>query len=96
LPRSQNSDLIRIAEKHQTRSLAYIRVRWQDIGVSPMTDRLDEYRREAEDCRKKAARSPDPSTKAEWLGIAEAWLRMAGDHMSGDSASAPGRTRKGE
>jgi hypothetical protein len=45
-----------------------------------MTDRVaDAYRRQAEDCRKQAAQAFHPGDRAEWLRLAEAWSRMAGD-----------------
>ena len=40
-------------------------------------DRLDQYRRAADDCRQMAMRSHVPKHKERWLRIAERWTTLA-------------------
>ena len=40
------------------------------------TDRLEEYRRSADECRAKAESTADPDDKKSWLKLADAWLQM--------------------
>jgi Domain of unknown function (DUF6894) len=39
-------------------------------------NRLEEYRRNADDCRHKAESATDPDDKISWLRLADAWLQM--------------------
>lgn len=39
-------------------------------------DRLEEYRRSADDCRHKAETATDTDDKISWLRLADAWLHM--------------------
>lgn len=39
-------------------------------------DRFDEYRRNADDCRRKAENTGDRDDKMSWLKLADAWLQM--------------------
>jgi len=40
-------------------------------------ERVEEYRRKAEECRAKAAKAPDHVTRAEWLMMAQGWDVLA-------------------
>lgn len=40
-------------------------------------DRSDQYRRQAEECRLKAAKTVHDDHKAGWLRLAEDWQRLA-------------------
>jgi hypothetical protein len=40
------------------------------------TNRLDEYRRYADDCRARAEESANADDKMSWLKLADGWLRM--------------------
>jgi hypothetical protein len=40
------------------------------------TNRFEEYRQNADDCRGKAANATDPDDKMSWLKLADAWLQM--------------------
>jgi hypothetical protein len=40
------------------------------------TNRIEEYRRYAEECRGKAEEATDPDDKMSWLKLADAWLHM--------------------
>jgi hypothetical protein len=40
------------------------------------TNRIQEYRRQADDCRSKAETTVDPDDKMSWLKLADAWLQM--------------------
>jgi hypothetical protein len=37
----------------------------------------DHYRKQADDCRKQAARASDPAQKKIWLDLADAYLKLA-------------------
>ena len=39
-------------------------------------NRLEEYRRNADECRAKAESATDPDDKTSWLKLADGWLRM--------------------
>ena len=39
-------------------------------------NRLEEYRRQADECRGKAAQATDADDKVSWLKLADAWLQM--------------------
>jgi hypothetical protein len=55
------------------------------------TDRLEEYRRNADECRTKAENAVDPDDKMSWLKLGAAWLQMlpATQSPSGDLAGWP-------
>ena len=55
------------------------------------SDRLNEYRRNADDCRAKAENAVDPDDRMSWLKLAAAWLQMlpATQSSSGDLAGWP-------
>ena len=55
------------------------------------SDRLEEYRRNADECRAKAENAADPDDKMSWLKLATAWLQMlpATQSSSGDLADWP-------
>ena len=36
----------------------------------------EEYRREAEDCERRAYKAPTPELKADWLRLSAQWLAM--------------------
>jgi hypothetical protein len=40
------------------------------------TNRMEEYRRFADECRGKAEEATDPDDKMSWLKLADAWLQM--------------------
>jgi hypothetical protein len=40
------------------------------------TDRFEEYRRNADECRAKAENTAEPEDKMSWLKLADAWLQM--------------------
>ena len=40
------------------------------------TNKFEEYRRNADDCRRKAADTDDSDDKTSWLKLADAWLQM--------------------
>jgi len=40
------------------------------------TNRFEEYRKNADDCRDRAANASDPDDKMSWLKLADAWLQM--------------------
>jgi hypothetical protein len=50
------------------------------------------YRRNAEDCRRKAERAHTPERRARWLKIAEDWLRLAEQVQDEAPSSAPAET----
>jgi hypothetical protein len=54
-------------------------------------DRLEEYRRNADECRAKAENAADSDDKMSWLKLATAWLQMlpATQSSSGDLAGWP-------
>jgi hypothetical protein len=39
-------------------------------------NKLEEYRRYADECRRKAENTTDPDDKMSWLKLADAWLQM--------------------
>ena len=39
-------------------------------------DKFEEYRRQADECRRKAEDTTDPDDKTSWLKLADAWLQM--------------------
>ena len=41
-----------------------------------LKNRLEEYRRHADECRGKAAQATDAGDKVSWLKLADAWLQM--------------------
>jgi hypothetical protein len=50
----------------------------------------DEYRRNADECRRMASRTQKPDDVAAWLRLAYSWLKMiSGDHGT-ETASPPG------
>jgi hypothetical protein len=55
------------------------------------SDRLQEYRRNADECRANAENAADPDDKMSWLKLATAWLQMlpATPSSSGDLAGWP-------
>ena len=55
------------------------------------TDRFEEYRRNADQCRGKAENASDPEDKTSWLKLADAWLQMLPSTLSpsGDAAGWP-------
>jgi hypothetical protein len=55
------------------------------------TDRFEEYRRNADQCRGKAENATDPEDKTSWLKLADAWLQMLPSTRSpsGDLAGWP-------
>jgi hypothetical protein len=42
-----------------------------------MSNDADRFRKQAEDAREQAAKALSPLNKAEWLRIAEEWLKRA-------------------
>jgi hypothetical protein len=40
------------------------------------TERFEEYRRNADECRGKAENAVDPADKASWLKLADSWLQI--------------------
>src|SRR4051794_19608563 len=40
------------------------------------TDRFEEYRRNADECRSRAEHAVDPADKVSWLKLAYSWLQM--------------------
>jgi hypothetical protein len=55
------------------------------------TDRFEEYRRHADECRDKAENAGDAEDKVSWLKLADAWLQMLPSNRSpsGDVAGWP-------
>src|SRR5436190_23181416 len=41
------------------------------------TDRFEEYRRNADECRSRAENAVDPADKVSWLKLADSWLQIA-------------------
>jgi hypothetical protein len=48
-------------------------------------NRLEGYRRYAEDCRHKAENAADPDDKRSWLKLAYAWLQMLPPSLAADA-----------
>ena len=40
-------------------------------------DEADRFRKQAEECRKQAAKAMSPLDKEPWLHVAEEWLKLA-------------------
>jgi uncharacterized protein DUF6894 len=55
------------------------------------TNKFEEYRRNADNCRSKAENTADPDDKMSWLKLADAWLQMlpATHSASADLAGWP-------
>jgi len=55
------------------------RAKFGEQGVigAVFEDRVETYRRKAEECRQRAAQSAYEADKAAWLQMAEEWLRLA-------------------
>ena len=53
-------------------------------------NKFEEYRRLADDCRRKAEDTADPDDQVSWLKLANAWLQMLPTHSaSADTAGWP-------
>jgi hypothetical protein len=73
--------LIRLQEPAKTSSCQSATFFWQAREElywepNPMS-RADEFRKNADECRQKAAKAFNPLDKERWLKIAEHWLLMA-------------------
>jgi hypothetical protein len=44
-----------------------------------MTPKAETYRALAEGCRRKAARASNAADRTDWLGLADAWLKLLED-----------------
>jgi hypothetical protein len=59
-------------------------------GAASPASRLQEYRRNADGCRRMAENTSDSDDKLSWLKLADAWLHMLPKHEPASSPSPPG------
>ena len=50
---------------------------WPFRGNNPMWDKVVQFRRQAQDCKERAAGARDPIDGDAWLKLAEEWLAFA-------------------
>ena len=50
---------------------------WPFRGKNPMWDKVVQFRRQAQDCKERAAGARDPIDGDAWLKLAEEWLAFA-------------------
>jgi uncharacterized alpha-E superfamily protein len=54
-----------------------------------MWDRVDQFRRQAQDCKDRAAGARDPIDRDAWLKLAEEWLALARSNKAAEDLQNP-------